>query len=68
VEAKYLELSSEPVTVVRAWLSCWKNRNLLIRGQVVLIKSVSFALPVYYHFFFHSASSCLGNCGVEGSI
>jgi len=48
VEAKYLELSSEPVTVVRAWLSCWKNRNLLIRGQVVLIKSVSFTLPVCF--------------------
>lgn len=53
------------VDVVRTWLSCWKNKNL---SQIVLIKSVSFALIVYYLFLFKTPSSCMGNCGVQESV
>ncbi|XP_058764714.1 uncharacterized protein LOC131638187 [Vicia villosa] len=40
------------INIVKSRLSRWKNKNLSIGGRVVMLKSVLFAIPVYYLSFF----------------
>ncbi|XP_058731299.1 uncharacterized protein LOC131603066 [Vicia villosa] len=44
------------VDTVRQKLFKWNNKHLSIDGRVVLLKSVLYALPVYFHSFFKAPS------------
>jgi hypothetical protein len=47
------------VDAVRNRLSKWNNRHLSIGGRIVLLKSVLYALPVYFLSFFKAPSGII---------
>ncbi|MCH92733.1 RNA-directed DNA polymerase (Reverse transcriptase) [Trifolium medium] len=47
------------IEVVRSRWSRWKNKQLSIGGRVVILKSVLFALPVYFLSFFKAPTGII---------
>ncbi|XP_058774729.1 uncharacterized protein LOC131649001 [Vicia villosa] len=50
--SKRLDTWSQVINTVKTRLSSWKNKHLSIGGRIVILKSVLFAIPVYFLSFF----------------
>ncbi|XP_058783098.1 uncharacterized protein LOC131657751 [Vicia villosa] len=56
---KRMETWSHVLSTVKSRLSGWKNKHLSIGGRIVILKSVLYAIPVYYLSFFKAPTGII---------